>query len=143
MELQELQGLYAGYTREYEGIRKKASFTDGLFGLGNDPKKDPCHMRFYRDVEAWVQAFAQADPSEEDIYAVVRHLLTAAEDHRKKPEEWTMLAAQGLSRVLIPLLSAEHCAELEIWYDHVYPRRIRLPIQNEIHKLLHKGARKK
>ena len=143
MELQELQELYRQYVLEYEGIRKKASFTDGLFGFGNDPKKDPCHMRFYGNVESWVKAFAAGSPSEEEAYAVTHFLLTAAEDHRKKPEEWIMLAAQGLSKDLIGLLSSEHCADLESWYDHVYPRRIRLPIQNDIHKLLHKGTRKK
>lgn len=143
MELQELKDLYEQYKKEYAAVRKKASFFDGLFGMGNDPKKDPCHMRFYENAENWVKAFAAGDPSEEEAYAVTQLLLTAAQDHRKQPEEWIMVAAQRLSLELIGLLSPDHCAELESWYNKAYPRRIRLPIQNDIHKLLQKGARKK
>lgn len=143
MELQELKDLYEQYKKEYAAVRKKASFFDGLFGMGNDPKKDPCHMRFYENAESWVKAFAAGDPSEEEAYAVTQLLLTAAQDHRKQPEEWIMVAAQRLSLELIDLLSPDHCAQLESWYNKAYPRRIRLPIQNDIHKLLQKGARKK
>ena len=143
MELQELKDLYEQYTEEYKAVRKKASFTDGLFGFGNDPKKNPCHMRFYENAQSWVKAFAASDPGEEETYAVTHFLLTAAEDHKKKPEEWIILAAQGLSLELIPMLSQEHCAQLEEWYNKTYPRRIRLPIQKDIHKLLQKGAKQK
>ena len=59
---------------------------------------------------------------------------------RKHPEPksayWMLVAVQGLTRVLIPGLSKEDAAALAARYAEDYPRRERLPAQDELLTLL-------
>lgn len=142
MELQALQEIYERYHYELEAARKKASPLSGFLGLGDDPRKSPCHMRFYESLEQWVQEFLSDDPDGESAYEVAHWILTTAEVYRKKPEYWFMMAAHGLCKEIIPLLSAEHCSQLELWFAGTYSRRVRTPVQEEVYKLLQKGAQK-
>lgn len=143
MELMELKEIYRQYVLDYAQVRRKATPMDGLFGMGQDPRKDPCHMRFYEAVEQWVAAFAAERPEGEQAYLVVHWILAAPAEHTGKAVYWFMFAAHGLCRELIPLLSPAQCAELRMLYDENYPRRDRMPLQKEVYKLLRKGAEKK
>lgn len=143
MELQQLQSIYETYIAECTNVIENASPTDGLFGMGSDPRKDPCHTRFYENVDQWVQAFLKENPDEEGAYQAVRWILNAPADHIGEPVYWFMFAAHGHCRALIPLLSREHCAELRELYDDRYPKRERMPVQAEIYKLLRRGSGKR
>lgn len=142
MELQALQEIYERYHQELGAVRKKASPLSGFLGFGDDPWRDPCHMRFYESVQQWVQDFLSDDPDGESAYEAAHWILTTTDVYRKKPEYWFMLAAQGLCKDLIPLLSAEQCSQLALWFAGTYSRRERTPVQEEVYKLLEEGARK-
>ena len=43
---------------------------DGLFGFGNDPKRSPYHMDFYREIGQAVQELAGSAPGPEAAAAV-------------------------------------------------------------------------
>lgn len=143
MALQQLQELYAVYIKECGDVILKAAPTDGLFGMGSDPRKDPCHMRFYEGVEQWVRSFLAEPPDGEGAYQAVRWILAAPAEHAGEPVYWFMFAAQGHCRELIPLLSREQCAGLRELYDDRYPRRERMPVQAEIYKQLRRGSGKR
>ena len=64
--VQQLKEIYEKYVQAVAKVYKDAKPMDGLFGWGDDPRKDPCHMRFYENAENWVKTFAAADPSEEE-----------------------------------------------------------------------------
>lgn len=138
--LRQLQERYEAYDRETRELARKAPPSGGLFGLGEDPRKDPCHMRFYQDVEQWVADFRAAEPESREACQAVEWILMAAARRKGEPAYWFMYAAQGLCRELIGLLDPEDCARLRALYDGSYPRRDRLPVQKEIYKALRRGA---
>ena len=49
-------------------------------------------------------------------------------------------AVQGHARTLVPLLEPETARELAAWYNKTYPRRRRLPVQNQLLKELERRA---
>ena len=139
--LQQLKEIYETYIANLCKVYKEAKPTDGLFGWGDDPRKDPCHMRFYEDAEKWAEAFLRSRPGNEVVYEAVRFLLETPDKYREKHCFWFMFAAQGLTRDMIPLLTKEQCAQLMACYDDTYPRRERMPVQKEVYKKLKKGAK--
>lgn len=141
--LKQLQMRYGRYVEEAAAVAEKAPAMAGFLGFGSDPRNDPCHVRFYEDVGQWVQDFCAAGSDADGAYRAVHWMLTAAAAHRDEPSYGFLYAAQGHCKELIGCLSREHCAELMKLYDALYPRRNRMPVQQEIYKLLRKGAGKK
>ena len=142
-QVQQLKGIYEKYVQDVAKIYKDAKPMDGLFGWGDDPRKDPCHMRFYEETEAWVSGFLAAEPGNEACFQAAQILIETAASYRGKPCFWFMYAAHGLARDLIPALTPEQCARLREFYDDAYPRRDRMPVQKDVYKLLKKGAGRK
>lgn len=139
--LEQLKEIYAKYVEDVAKVYKDAKPMDGLFGWGDDPRKDPCHMRFYEDVEKWVKVFSAEAPAREQVFEGVRFVLETPAAHREKNCFWFMYAAHGLIRDLIPMLDRTQCAKLRNFYDEEYPKRDRMPVQKDVYKLLKKGAK--
>lgn len=139
--LKKLEAIYIGYEEAVAAVYRNAKPADGLFGWGEDPQKDPCHMDFYEAVGKWSEDLLAAQPDRETVFRVVKFLLETPEKYRESHCFWFMFAAQGFSRKLIPLLGKEQCAALLAYYDGAYPRRERLPVQKEIYKLLKRSAK--
>ncbi len=135
-----LRQRYEQYLADVAQVYAKAGPTDGLFGWGDDPKKDPCHMGFYEDLERWTKEFRASSPSQEAVMEAVRYILETPDAHRGQASFWFMFAAQGLTRELIPMLRPDQCAQLRELYDGLFPRRDRMPVQKEVYKLLKKHA---
>ena len=55
--MEKLQEIYSEYIQTIAQVYREAKPMDGLFGWGDDPRKDPCHMRFYEGVEKWAEDF--------------------------------------------------------------------------------------
>ena len=141
--LQQLQERYRQYDEEANLVRKKASPADGLFGFGNDPKNHPCHEMFYEDIGRWTKAFLASAPNPELSYAAARFLIAAPVECSSKESYWMMYAAQGWCRELVCRLDAEGCGKLRDVFDDLYPKRDRMPVQQELYKALKKGAGKR
>lgn len=138
-----LKERYRKYEEEANLVRKKSSPADGLFGFGNDPKNHPCHELFYDDVGKWTRAFLAQEPDPQQSLAAARFLITAPAECSSKESYWMMYAAQGWCRELVRRLDSEGCAALRDVFDELYPRRDRLPVQQELYKALKKGAGKR
>lgn len=136
-----LKEIYDNYIEDVDRVFRSAKPVDGLLGLGDDPRKDPCHMRFYEDTEQWIGEFLAANPGEPEAFEAVRFMLETPAGYTGHNGFWFMYAAQGLSRPLIPLLQGDHCAALRKFYDETYPRRDRMPVQKDVYRLLKKGAK--
>lgn len=141
--IQELKDIYRRYDEEIHKVKAKAKPTDGLFGMGDDPRKDPCHMHFYEGVEQWVQDFLKTAPDAKDALEAARVIIEAPAAHRDGPTYWFEFAAHGLSVDLIACLDAAGCKELKAFYDENYLKRDRMPVQDQVYKLLKKGAGKR
>ena len=138
--VQKLKERYEAYLGDLAKVYANAKPVDGLFGWGDDPRKDPCHMRFYEDVEQWAKTFVAAGPAQPEVYEAVRFILEIPAAHREEHSFWFMYAAQGFTREMIPMLHSGQCAQLREFYDEAYPKRDRMPVQKEVYKLLKKGA---
>lgn len=141
MEIQQLKDIYSQYVADVAKVYKDAKPMDGLFGWGDDPRKDPCHMRFYEDVESWIGSFAAQNPDRAQVYEVVRFLVETPAQYREKHCFWFMYAAHGLLPDLIGYLDRAQCLQLREFYDEAYPKRDRMPVQKNVYKLLKKGAK--
>lgn len=138
--LEQLRDIYSKYVEETQKIYREAKPTDGLFGLGDDPRKHPCHMAFYEAAQGWTEVFLTSEPAQQEVFAVVRFILEAPAIHREQSCFWFLYAAQGLARPMIPHLTGEQCGLLRQAYDEAYPRRDRMPVQKEVYRLLKKGT---
>lgn len=138
--LQQLKDRYDRYILEANTAREEAPAMAGFLGFGNDPRKDPCHMAFYRDLEQWTKDFRSTAPDGETVYQAVDWILSAPAQHREEPTYWFMFAAHGLCRELIPMLDGRQCAALAEAYDREFPKKVRLDVHKEVYKLLSRGA---
>ena len=113
-----------------------------LFGLKFGPSDDPLHERFAKDLAELMKDFAAGEPDSAALRAVLEKLFGAAGQHPEpRSAAWMLIAVQGLARELIPALSREDAAALAKDYESVWPRRARLPVQDEVLKILKKAAK--
>lgn len=137
----QIQGLYERYMEESAKVRSKAHLFDGFMGFGNDPRKHPCHETFFRHLGGLVQEFLYRQPDEETVFTVTKWILEAPVGHEDEDAYWHMYAAHGYCRDMIGLLSQEHSRQLKDWYSKEFPRKKRLPVHDQVLKLLTKQAK--
>lgn len=135
MELSQLESIYRVYDEELAQANRKASIFAGLFGQGSmdDPRNAPCNKIFYENTGKWVKDFARTSPAQEEITAVCRFLMEAAGKRVNTPTYWYTLVAQGYMKELIPLLTPQNCEVLAAAYNSLYPKRKRLPLQDDVY----------
>lgn len=139
-----VEALIDAYLQTAGELEKNRKFGDGLLGLRPGPADDPCHERFAAELEALLRECAAAKPSSGEA-AEILQLLFGRADEKRMPLSayWMLIAAQGLGRELIGLLTPEDAAGLLRFYRTRYPRRVRLPVQNQILKQLKLQAEKR
>jgi len=136
-----LRQLYADYLAEAHKVRKNASAFAGVFGLGDDPRKHPCHEVFYQNVEKWIEEFVASGPDCEQAGAVASFLLEEPGKNVKEEGYWFLYACLGFIRNLVPFLSGEDCKVLATRMNSLYPRRERMPVQQETFIMLQKAGK--
>lgn len=140
--IQKLKDRYDRYITEAQEARQKAGLCDGLFGMGNDPRKHPCHESFYKAVETWAADFLKEGPPAEQCAEAAAWILQAADFHREDQDVyWYLYAAQLHALPLIARLAREDAKQLQQWYDRAYPARERMPAQDQVYRALKKAAR--
>lgn len=129
---------YLAAAEQQERNRKPSE----LFGLKFGPADDPLHDRYAKDMAALLSDFAAEQPDSADLRTVLEKLYALAKENPEpKSAFWMLVAVQGLSRELIPGLKPEDAAALTRDYESAWPRRTRLPVQDEVLKLLKKAAK--
>ena len=139
--MENLRQIYADYLEEADRIKKKASVFAGIFGLGDDPRKNPCHEAFYEKVQEWMKAFVTAAPTGEQAREAAWFLLEEPFNHNGAEGYWFLYVCIGLIRELIPFMSREDCGALAERMNALYPRRDRMPVQQDTIKMLQKAAK--
>ena len=136
---EEFSGMMAEYDEAVTEVQKNRKMFDGVFGMGNHPGNAPCHDTLDRKIETLCREAADAPDAGQ-----IRELLEAV---YAAPLGWNgpeyarlmLVAIQRHTLPLIPLLRVEDRAELSAWYQKAWPRRKRLPVQEEVLKALKKG----
>ncbi len=134
--LARIEALYEEYLRAAAELEKNRKFGDGILGLRPGPADDPCHARFAARLEELLKEAAASADSEE-ASQILRYLFSAPKT-RDIPLSayWMLIAVQGLGRELIGLLSPGDASALLTFCHKRYPRRERLPVQDQILKRL-------
>ena len=141
IDLTSLRSIYEEYDEIALKVRQNASPFAGIMGLGNDPRKDRCHMEFYNKVKDWLEEFRSSSPGPDDVYSVVYEILNAADCRRKTETFWFNFSAHGLVVELIPLMTPEQCRQLMEYYDAHFPKLERMPVHKTLYKELKKAAK--
>lgn len=138
--LSRMERLLEEYLSAAEKLERSRRPTE-LFGLKFGPSDDPLHERFAEDMTALLSDFAAEGTGSAATRAVLEKLLLAAQNYPKPVSaHWMLVAVQGLARNLIPGLSRADAAALARDYEVAWPRRARLPVQDQILKALKKAA---
>jgi len=139
--LKRLFEIYNEYSDATQQLMLNKKSTDGLFGLGNDPKKDACHDDFYTKVATEVRSLSEKrlQPTEacEAIQFMVRTPVLRKNSKLSYP---MMYAALGLIDDLIQFLDKDMARQIAEDFDSFYPKEQRLPVQEkDFEKLLLKS----
>lgn len=135
----ELMEIYARYFENAAKVRAKASPLAGIWGMGNDPRNDRCHDEFYEAVESWVGLF---DGDAAAAREAVRFILGAALEYKQnKDVYWYLFAAHKLTLSLISRLEPTDGKTLFAWYDQSFPKKERLPAQQQVWKALKRAGK--
>ena len=136
--ISQLKNIYVDYDKMVLQITDSTSVLARAFNFGLNARNHPCHQEFYDTVGAWVHAFLETAPAPETVYEAAEHIITASTRYENEDSCAYMLAAQAHAMELIPLLSSERRAQLRDWFDARYPKKVRLPVQDKLYKLLRK-----
>ena len=139
--MEQLKACYDKYFAQAKTVWGERSFLDGAWGIGASSKNHPCHMEFYRGVQAWVEDFLKKDPSQEAAAKALFYILQTSEEHRDEFTYWTLYVAHGLARPLVPLISPQYAARMRVWYEAHIRRQERMPVHKDLLKQLKKRER--
>lgn len=139
--MEALRQLYTDYLAEVIEVRRNAPRFAGVFGLGEDPRKHPCHTIFYNNVEKWAAEFVAEQPSRDAALEVAQFLLEEPKKNADTDGYWFLYVCIGFIRSLIPFLSPADCKALAERFNALYPRRDRMPVQQETFKMLQKAGK--
>ena len=139
--MDKLRQLYADYIEQAYQTRRNAPVFAGIFGLGEDPRKHPCHDAFYRDTQAWTAQFVAGSPEPQQALEAATFMLEEPKLHVGAEGYWFLYVCIGFIRELIPYMKAEDCKALAVRMNKLYPRRDRMPLQQETLKMLQKAGK--
>ena len=139
--MENLRKLYTDYIEEAYNVRKKASVFAGIFGLGDDPRKNPCHDAFFQNASQWLKDFLASEPNEAQAMEAATFILEEPRNHEGAEGYWYLYVCIGFIRELIPFMNAADCKALAERFNNLYPRRERMPLQQETFKMLQKAGK--
>ncbi|MBQ6840398.1 MAG: hypothetical protein IJO45_06865 [Oscillospiraceae bacterium] len=139
--MENLRQMYADYLALADKLRKEASVFAGLFGMGDDPRKHPCHEAFYQNVDKWVKDFITSQPAPEQVMEAAKFMLEQPRENTGAEGYWFLFACIGFVRSLIPLMNKEDCNTLAERMSQLYTRAEQMPVQRETLKMLLKAGK--
>ena len=133
-QAKQLEQLYLDYIHQCRKISAGEPYGARLLSTGRDSRNHPCHQNFCDAVENLLRQFL--DQGLEDGAYLVRWMLEAPFLYAGEDARWYLLAVQKHTLLLIPGLDASSKKQISQWYSTLVPKRQRLPIQDEIGKML-------
>ena len=139
--LARLDRLLEDYLADCVKIERGRKPTE-MFGLKFGAPSDPRHDRFIQDMTELLGDFAAEGPDSAALRRMLEAVYTAPLEHPEpKSAYWMLIAVQSLTRDLIYGLNRGDAAALSKSYESAWPRRMRLPVQTELIKLLRTAAK--
>ena len=133
MELiQNLDAILQDYLAAVQELQKGRKLFDGLLGMGSRPGDAPCHDELDKKIAALCAQAAELEDA--DGKAAFLEALFQAEGSWTGPEyaRWMLVAVQRHALAVIPALPEESRRAMAVRYEKKYPRRRRLPVQDQL-----------
>ena len=140
--MEQIRQIYETYLVQAREARRRLKPTDGLFGIGERLENAPCHDAFYQAVEEQVARLAAGAESRE-AYEALAYIYQGPQTFTNvdRVVYWMLIAVQGRTLPLIPRLNPDQARQLRDWYQEVYPRWKRLPVQDQVLAELNKRGK--
>ncbi len=131
--IQEVKQIYDDYFTDVRELQARRNPMEGLLGFGKRADDDPCHERFADRLGQKLSDFAKTSPASGEVCSVLRFVYEVPHEYKNASMVyWMLLAVQGLTDELIPLLKTEDAASLSALFADLYPKNSRLPSQQKI-----------
>lgn len=142
MILNDIRAVYEEYTSQVAKLEGERKAWDGFLGMGKKLSDDPCHDRFYGELEKLLKAFAEEKPSSEDIRAVLDFMYRVpCDEEQPQSAVMPMNAVHSLTLELTERLSAGDAEALLEQYKKDYPRSRRFPVHKNVIKALERARK--
>ena len=131
--LQAIQQLYADYLEKTVQLKRQRQLGEGLLGIGEGSKQDPCHDQFVADLTSALSRITDTRISSNELTGILEYIYWTPLDNRDNQlAYWMLLAVQGLTVALISGLERRDAEKLWNRYQDSYPRFERLPTQKRV-----------
>ena len=141
--MKQLTLLYEAYFEQVRAAEKRLKPADGLFGMGERLANAPCHDAFWKALRAFLEGMdVKEAPGQvgQALDFIYRAPFAYPDVHPSV--YWMLLAVQGLTQPVITHLRPEDAQALYLWYQKAYPRRERLPVQNQVLEALKRQGKR-
>ncbi len=133
----EVREIYEGYIADTMRLEAERKPGDGLLGFGRNPAHDPCHDIFSDKLQKALKSAEGGALTSGDAAELLLYMYNAPlKNQNNKLAYWMLIAVQAHTREVICFLSSEDAAALSVKYNEMFPKRTRLPVQNELAALL-------
>ena len=130
----QLEQLYRDYIAQCRKLSAAEPIGARFLSPGKDARNHPCHQEFYDSVRNLLEQFLQQGIDEGEH--MLRWMLEAPYLHAGEEAQWYLLAVQRHAVLLIPGLDAPTRRRIGRWYKKLVPSHQRLPIQDELIRML-------
>ena len=133
---EKLETLISDYTSNLKKLPEKYKFFAGFLGIGKGPKDDPLHGEFFSSVEKLALEASDSEdyPAVRDFTEALLFASSGIDD--RNPSYLYLTAIQRHALPLLARLSGDDKAAFLARYEKEYPKKRRLPVQNDIIKAL-------
>lgn len=137
-----LRTLYEAYLDKTAAVERSQKFGAGWFGLKGGVADDPCHDRFAVELHAYLASLAASGAESAALREIMEYVVAAPQKmDAPRAAYWMLIAVQGLTQPLLPLLSATDAQTVGELLEKLFPRSKRLPVQDKLLRELRKRAK--
>ena len=137
-----LRKLYEAYLDKTITLERDRKPGAGWFGLKGGVADDPCHDRFAEELHAYFVSLAASGADSAALREIMEYVIAAPQrSDAPRAAYWMLIAVQGLTQPLLPLLSAADAQALGEQLNGLFPRSKRLPVQDKLLRELRKQAK--
>ena len=138
----QLRAIYEAYLDKTVTVERSQKIGAGWFGLKGGVADDPCHDRFAVELHAYFASLAASGAESAALREIMEYVVAAPQKmDAPRAAYWMLIAVQGLTQPLLPLLSATDAQTVGELLEKLFPRSKRLPVQDKLLRELRKRAK--
>jgi len=137
-----LHVIYEAYLAKTILLERDQKPGAGWFGLKGGVADDPCHDRFAEELHGFFTELSGSGADSAAVREIMEYVLSAPQKaDAPRAAYWMLIAVQGLTRPLLPLLSPADAGAVGALLERLFPRSQRLPVQDKLLRELRRRAK--